>query len=195
MSNNPPDPVRKSDEGDPRVARSTRALGQALIELIQERDYDEITVQSILDRARVGRATFYSHYRNKDDVLYSAYERVFAAFEQHLQHAGDPPTGRRLFAVEEFASHVAGAGPLLAGLRASGRDVELWLAGIGYAARIIETRLGTGDGLPAPERQLASRMLASALMESVQWWLDHRAVATPAQLDVAFHRLARTFLQ
>src|SRR5690606_15510626 len=83
MSNNAPAPVRNADP-DPRVARTTHALGRALIELIQERDYDEITVQHILDRAGVGRATFYAHYRNKDDALHSNYERLFALFEARL---------------------------------------------------------------------------------------------------------------
>jgi AcrR family transcriptional regulator len=195
MSNESVDPVRKVGEPDPRVARSTRALGRALIELIEEREYDEITVQSILDRAGVGRATFYSHYRNKDDVLYSAYERVFAAMEAQLD--GDPisQAGPRLFPVREFAAHVSEVGPLMQGLRASGRHTELWQAGVGYAARLIERRLEVGDRLDGPQRQLVGRMLAGALMESVQWWLDHPAAATPAQLDVAFHRLARTFLQ
>jgi hypothetical protein len=42
---------------------------------------------------------------------------------------------------------------------------------------------------------LLARMLAGALVGSVQWWQDHPAVATPAEVDAAFHELARGVLR
>lgn len=200
MPNDPPRPVREKEAEhlDPRVARSTRRLGRALIELIQEREFSDITVRSILDRAGVGRATFYAHYRNKEDVLHSEYERVFTVFGKLLDESTEKSTtsraAPRLFPVAEFARHVAESRALVAGLRASGRDTELWLAGVSYAARIIEERLGGHAHLSAAQRQLVGRMLAGALVESLQWWLDHPNSATAEQLEVAFCRMAGTLL-
>src|SRR5690606_20077435 len=74
MSNKTQLRVRKVAASDPRIARTTHALGRALVDLIQEHNFDEITVQQILDRAGVGRTAFYAHYRNKEDVLHSSYE-------------------------------------------------------------------------------------------------------------------------
>src|ERR1700752_2902073 len=54
---------------DARVRRTRDALGDALVELMQEKPFDSITVQDVLDRAKVGRSTFYSHYSDKDDAL------------------------------------------------------------------------------------------------------------------------------
>lgn len=54
---------------DRRVRRTRGLLHQALIELMLERDYTRISVRDILDRADVGRSTFYAHYRDKDDLL------------------------------------------------------------------------------------------------------------------------------
>lgn len=189
MSNESRRRVRKPDEADPRVQRSTHALGRALIELVQERDFDAITVQDILDRAGVGRATFYAHFRNKEDVLHSGYERLFA----WLDGALDRGSGRddRLFPVTELAEHMGSVRPVLESLRASGRQQEIWSAGIDYAARMIERRLSSEAGESRAERQIRARMLAAALMESLQWWLDHPDAATPARLDAAFHALAR----
>lgn len=189
MSNNPSPSVRNSAETDPRVARTTHALGRALVELIQERPFESITVQSILDRACVGRATFYAHYRNKEDVLHSSYERVFAHFEQRLD--GPSPLGRRLFPVTEFFTHVSAERGTVDALRRSGQLEEVWKLGAGYAARIIERRIeGSPDLTPGIPRALAARMLAGALMEMLKWWHDHPSASTPARLDVAFHELA-----
>ena len=50
---------------DKRIRRTRDTLGDALVDLIQEKPFDEITVQQILDRAGVGRSTFYEHYATK----------------------------------------------------------------------------------------------------------------------------------
>jgi hypothetical protein len=52
---------------DRRIRRTQKALHDALISLVFEKNYDSITVQEILDRADVGRATFYAHFESKDE--------------------------------------------------------------------------------------------------------------------------------
>src|SRR4029077_4834972 len=54
---------------DRRVARSRRALKEALTDLILEGGYEGVTVQDVIDRADVGRSTFYAHFVDKDDPL------------------------------------------------------------------------------------------------------------------------------
>jgi AcrR family transcriptional regulator len=191
MSNNSIDDVRNNVRPDPRVARTTSALGRALIELIQERELTDITVQNILDRAGVGRATFYAHYRNKEDVLHSSFEHLFTAFEGWLERS--PSRGQRLFPVTEFLSHLGGERHLAESLRKSGQLDQFWSLCNAYAARCIETRLPSVAGT-SPPRQLVARMLAGALMESITWWLERCDDTTADQMDTAFHELARGML-
>src|SRR5271170_2039139 len=54
---------------DLRIRRTRSLLSNALVALMQERSIDKITVQEVLDRAAVGRSTFYLHYRDKDDLF------------------------------------------------------------------------------------------------------------------------------
>jgi hypothetical protein len=56
---------------DRRVQRTQQFLEAALLSLIKEKEFDAISVQEIIDRANVGRATFYAHYDNKEDLLES----------------------------------------------------------------------------------------------------------------------------
>ncbi len=189
MSNNRPDDVRNDAEPDPRVARSTSALGLALIDLVTERDFSEITVQNILDRAGVGRTTFYAHYRNKEDVLHTSFEHLFLAFEGWLDRSAH--TGARLFPVTELLTHLEDRHHLAESLQRSGQLDDFWDMCGGYAARCIEARLPVKAGSPVISRQLTARMLAGALMESITWWREHPGAATPAQMDLAFHELAR----
>src|SRR5580700_11065095 len=59
---------------DRRIRQTRSRLGNALIALIQEKPIDEVTVQEVLDRASVGRSTFYLHYRDKEDLFLSGFE-------------------------------------------------------------------------------------------------------------------------
>src|SRR5262245_23066722 len=59
------------DHLDRRIQRTRDLLHQALISLMIEKGYEVITVQDIIDRANVGRSTFYAHYVGKQDLLVS----------------------------------------------------------------------------------------------------------------------------
>jgi len=56
-------------KADRRIERTQQLLRGALFSLIQERGFEALSVQDIIDRANVGRATFYSHFDNKQDLL------------------------------------------------------------------------------------------------------------------------------
>ncbi|WP_432991105.1 TetR family transcriptional regulator [Dactylosporangium sp. CA-233914] len=58
------------------MRRTRRILGEALLELIVEQGYERTTVQDVLDRADVGRSTFYAHFRDKDALLMASFEEM-----------------------------------------------------------------------------------------------------------------------
>lgn len=193
MSNNPAPAVRNDPPGDdapdPRVARTTHALGRALLALMQERPFAAITVQQILDRAGVGRTAFYAHFRNKEDVLHTSYERLFDALGPMVD--GPSPLGRRLFPVAELLEHVGGQHAVVGALRRDGRLGDVWSLCADHAERLIARRMERPPSVPPVTAQVRARMLAGALVAMLEWWLDHRTAATPAEMDAEFHELAR----
>lgn len=64
------------DTPERSIQKSRKLLHQALISLILEKNYESITVQQILDRADVGRSTFYTHFRDKDELLVMGFEHL-----------------------------------------------------------------------------------------------------------------------
>ena len=62
--------------GDRRVQRTRKLLQDALIDLVAEKGYVAVTIQEILDRANVGRSTFYAHFQDKDQLLHSILDRL-----------------------------------------------------------------------------------------------------------------------
>ena len=74
-------PTAGSGQNDRRVRKTTSALREALHALILEKPYDEIVVKEILDRADVGRSTFYTHFQDKDELLASAIDEIIRSAE------------------------------------------------------------------------------------------------------------------
>ena len=71
------------DLTDRRVQKTRQALQKAFLELIVEKDFESITVQDILDKANVGRSTFYAHYQDKGELLHSCFNSFHKVMEQH----------------------------------------------------------------------------------------------------------------
>lgn len=76
---------------DRRVRRSKAQLRQALIQLLQEKPVEEITVRELTERADVNRGTFYSHYQNiyhmleqVENELFDELGRLLDAYPPHL---------------------------------------------------------------------------------------------------------------
>src|ERR1700685_48675 len=90
---------------DRRTLRTRDALGDALIELMHERPFKSITVQDVLDHAKVGRSTFYTHYRDKDDLFLSDVEEFWEMMSSLIERSGED--SNRVAPVRELFAHIA----------------------------------------------------------------------------------------
>jgi AcrR family transcriptional regulator len=180
-------PRRKPDE---RVQRTCSRLGIALIQLIQEKPINDVTVQDILDRSSVGRSTFYLHYRDKDDLLLDQLELFLEAMSTTLSRKKEKST--RVVPVEEMFAHIGQENKLYRVLSDSGHLNEFFDLAEGHFARGIEQRLTESGRLcEIPKRELAARAsaLAGSLLALLRWWLDRGEKETPRAMDEMFHRM------
>ncbi|MFC4772107.1 TetR/AcrR family transcriptional regulator [Enterococcus hermanniensis] len=65
---------------DLRVKRTRKMIVEAFVHLVEEKGYDDITIQEIADEAMINRATFYSHFKDKQDLYDSIFETAIDAF-------------------------------------------------------------------------------------------------------------------
>ena len=89
---------------DQRVRRTHERLGRALLELVLEKPIDEVTVQEVLDRASVGRSTFYVHFRDTDDLLLSQLESFLETMSMALSTRKEK--SHRVVPVAELFAHI-----------------------------------------------------------------------------------------
>ena len=191
MSKNEHLPLAASQKKtDARVRRTRDALGDALVALMQEKPFETITVQDVLDRAEVSRSTFYSHYSDKDDLLMSDAEEFFESISMALSVHGDQSD--RVFPVREFFVHLSDVQPFFKALVKSGKYQENMELARGHFARGIERRLSElprGKSIPPNQLSAIAFTHAGALLSLLTWWLDRGMRESPAEMDELFHRM------
>jgi AcrR family transcriptional regulator len=180
---------------DRRVQRTRDVLHRALISLMIEKGYEAITVQDIIDRANVGRSTFYSHYVGKQDLLMSGLKNLSKQLLTHqratLAQKGDfleRGFGFSLAFFEHVHSHRDVYHAIVG--RQSGTVVMSELRAL--VADLVRNDLKTlwsKDRSADLPKNAVVQFVAGALMSIVTWWLDERSKLSPAEADAIFRRL------
>lgn len=182
---------RQAKREDRRSRRTRRTLGQALVALMLEKRYDTITVQEIIDKANVGRSTFYAHYLDKEDLLQSELSELLERMADHMDRVG----GRnRIIPSLELLRHLRDSYPLVRAL-VRGRAIESVLKTMqAQLSHHVEARLaqrmppGQAPALPLP---VLAQHVAGTLLTLFQWWLDREMPESPEQIDEYFLQLVR----
>ena len=134
LSGNPDEPDKKEDQ---RVRRTRDRLGDALVELLAQQPFDDITVQQVLERAGVSRSTFYTHYRDKNDLFLSDAEDFWQSMATALSRFGDK--SERVAPVHELFAHIAEARPFYDALLQSGRMPDVMELGWGTSPAALNS--------------------------------------------------------
>ena len=118
-------------------------------------------MQEVLDRAAVGRSTFYLHFRSQDDLLFSQLEMFLETMSTALSRQKEE--SNRLVAVTEMFAHIGGQNKMYRALRDSGRLDDFFDLAQDFFARGIEQRLKESRQVPKlAQRELAVRAVSLA---------------------------------
>ena len=176
---------------DRRIQKTRRALQDALLTLIVERRYDKITVQDILDRANVGRSTFYAHYRDKDDLLLGD----FAGAMQHMfAEVCDDATGEvgaGAFSILPFLKHAQAHLHLYRALLGT-EGIEIVKQGL-QEALYAKFQQDIAHHFPAVSldvtaQEMTLHYLTGAALACITWWLDADMPCPPEVLDAMLQK-------
>lgn len=180
----------KQQKTDRRSQRTYHLVIAAFTELLLEKPYNEILVQDILDRADIGRTTFYAHYFDKEDVLTSMIEQAAELLMHQITHS---PTRQRVVPSLELFEHVYQSPQQHRALMRGHAGEHLWEALQTGLCRAIEPALSTlcvekrSPPVPLP---VVSEYLASTFITLLKWWLSADMPYPPEQMESIFQQLA-----
>ncbi|HNZ15962.1 MAG TPA: TetR/AcrR family transcriptional regulator [Anaerolineaceae bacterium] len=180
--------ARKDDR---RIQRTRKALRDALHSLVLDRGYDDLSVQDITDKANLGRATFYLHYREKDELLEDLLREFSESFAQRYGSKVNYADRKVVQAMFEYAENhydfyrimTIGKGGL-AGIRKLRAILQE-----SYSQFLdgIETEAGGKFGVP---RDFLDSYQANAIMSTIFLWLEQDMPYPPAEMADMYLKLA-----
>lgn len=197
----------KDQKIDRRILRTRQALRSALLELITEKEFDSISVEEITERANLGRATFYLHFKDKEDLLLEEFREIASNRVQVLSEI--PNSIWRLNQDSlELANGSASIMPLLLVFEHAAQNADLYrilLRGensqrisvkireiiVQSINEIIQSRQKSEAAqfqMEVPVDLLAA-YFSGALMSCLNWWLDHEAPPQPEKMARMFQHL------
>ena len=181
---------KRRQKPDARVRRTHQRLGMAMLGLMQDKPFDEVTVQEVLDRASVGRSTFYLHFRDKDDLLLAQLEVFLEIMSTRLSVQKEQSS--RVAPVTEMFEHIGEQKKLYRALVDSGRLDDFFNLAQDYFARGIERRLKEStrvSKMPSGELRARAVALAGSLLSLMRWFMDRGAKEDPREMDRLFHKM------
>jgi AcrR family transcriptional regulator len=185
----------KEKKEDRRISRTRRLMHEALMSLIVEKGYEAVTVQDILDRADVGRSTFYAHFRDKDELLLSSFELLRTLFEQQQQALFDSRrTGKdpEVNIILELFRHTGQHHKLYKAIagKQSGEMILKYLHRYLYTMLIGPlTDITKNKKSPPVPMEVTTHHLVSSLLSLMTWWLDNNMPYSAERMDEIFRTL------
>jgi AcrR family transcriptional regulator len=185
---------------DRRVQRTRQLLQGALLSLIRERGFEALSVQDIIDRADVGRATFYAHFDNTEDLLVSGIEGLRSALKEGQRQALAQATRaeERVFAFSrQLFEHVEDHRDVFQAMvgRRSGTVIRQTFHKMLLDLVRQDVRTTTGADARSTAGEARAQFIAGGLFGLVIWWVDAPKRPSVDDVDALFRRLARPALE
>ena len=178
---------------DRRAARSRDLLLDALPGLMAERGFERLTAQNIIDRAGVGRATFYAHFENKEALLVASVGRLRIWLEAMRGRYPAQPFGFMPPFFDHLASHRAIYRTTFE--RESEvsveRHIRMMMRDL-VRTELLANRTAKQDDAAI---ELATQFVVSTFWSVIVWWMGGAGQQSPAEVNAIFLRLARPGLE
>ncbi len=182
---------------DPRIIRTRQLIRDAFVQLLQEKDIEKITVNSIAERATINRVTFYLHYRDIPDMLEKMADDMIEVIVRVLNNTPvdeNSPEGiywpRMVHFLEHIAEHSNFYKVILASKRTPIFTERLLKLVTEMMAENLE-REGSNSfiSMAGIQKDVAIWYVSSALFGTIVGWLRNDMPYTPLFLAKQFYLL------
>ncbi|WP_052702881.1 TetR/AcrR family transcriptional regulator [Paenibacillus beijingensis] len=179
---------------DRRVQRTRALLVDALLDLMIEKGYEAITVQDIIDRANVGRSTFYSHFSDKEQLLLGSIDQLelFLKQQRAVRVVPDPLSGITFGFSLPMLQHVQGNKRLYTatvGKQSGAAVLHHMKCMLSDLVRDEAAGLGLDPKFGELPHEIAVEHIVNTFLTLLQWWMGQNTPCSAEEMDRVFHKL------
>jgi AcrR family transcriptional regulator len=168
---------------DARRVRSRKALNRALLSLLEEKGFDQLTIREITARARTGYATFFRHYPTKEALLNDvASDQIAELLRLSVTILRDADSYQSTLALCRYVDEHR---PLWSALMTGGAAGIVREEFISQAHGLLPVH-GRATWLPA---DLGVRIGTGSSFDTLAWWLAQPEPLAVEQVSRILHRL------
>lgn len=175
---------------DRRIRRTRQSLRIAFMELLHERDWDQIRVQDICDRANVGRSTFYNHFVDKEGLLVGGLSDLGNQLKASF---GGKPDAPILWFARGLIDHILASEEVFRNILKSRSSSVIQSRFCQLAIELARDCL-VSRGVPEPRLSAAANFLGGAFMQLLVWYVNARRRPNTDGLEAMFHEMAQSAL-
>ena len=174
------------NDEDRRVARTRRLLKVALLELISEKQYEEITIRDITDHADIGYATFFRHYGGKDDLMLEIFTEIIAELESLPNSHTD-----RYFEQEGYQlfQNVESNQAMYRGVL----DSHIFTKKLrNHLSAMVQSHLNNHKNQVPKQSiplEIAANHMVSSVLGMIDWWITNGMPFSKERMAVVYERL------
>lgn len=180
-----------------RRLQTRKLLIQTTLQLVLEKGYEAISVQDITDRADLGRGTFYIHFKDKEEVVWMAFQDLFLELEQeaHGQLDRDMPQVE-FYGLLNIFRHVDKNRDLYRVMFGRQGSARLTARAQDYLTKVFLHDIRQATRPPEPNfnlpEEFEAQLLTGMLARLLYWWLETPATYSPEQMaDMTYKALYR----
>lgn len=181
------DDVVEGVSRETRVTRTRPALAEALLSLLEEKSFDQVTIREITARAQVGYATFFRHYQDKEVLLNELAKQQISqliAMTLPLLYTVDSRASSQALCAYVWEHRKLWTALLTGG--AAGIMKEEFIR---QARQLAADQPGEDDGIPT---ELKVLIPVSSTIELLAWWLAQEKQLPVARMAEVLDRLIVT---
>lgn len=171
---------------DRRVEKTKKIIDDACLALMEEKNFDEITVRDIAERAKINRATFYRYHADKYDWLEKKIRQMVRELLQisgKLHETQDPQLFSAAFEAvfRHFDANFSAYAVLMRnqGTAMFQNMFKSLLLDLNYR------RCGMQPGQD-PQLDLRYQFAVSAVVGAIEWWVKNDRPLSGKQMAEAF---------
>ncbi len=177
-----------------RRLQTRQRLIDTTLQLILDKGYEAITIQDITDQADLGRGTFYIHFKDKEEVVWSAFQDMYQQLEQEAHQKLDRSIPQvEYYGLLNIFRHVQKNSDLYRVMLGRKGSAMLTARAQDFLARAFLTDIRSAVDQPEPNfnipEEIEAQILTGVISRLIFWWLEASNSYSPEQMAAMIYKV------